>query len=188
MLYGDALAALTGTAFYRARLNDLRGFCLNPLAYARGLARAALEAGARVFERSPALGLRRVSAGWLLRTAAGEVLADQVVIATDAYTGDLWPGLGRSLVPLRGYQLVSRPLPAHLLSTVLPGGQALTDTRRLYSGIRLHADGRLHVSVDGPRSAAEGDRGHGWPRNGCRHSSRICHHPAGKARWRAGWA
>jgi glycine/D-amino acid oxidase-like deaminating enzyme len=32
---------------------------------------------------------------------------------------------------------------------VLPGGQALTDTRRLYSGIRLRADGRLHVSVAG---------------------------------------
>jgi glycine/D-amino acid oxidase-like deaminating enzyme len=34
--------------------------------------------------------------------------------------------------------------------TVLPGGQALTDTRRLYSGIRLRSDGRLQVSTDGP--------------------------------------
>jgi len=156
MLYDGALAAQTGTAFYRAGLLDRRGGCLNPLAYARGLGRAVLDAGAQVFEGSPALALRRTAAGWLVPTPAGEVLAGQVVLATDAYTGDLWPGLRRSLVPLRGYQLVSQPLPETLRRTVLPGGQALTDTRRLYSGIRLRADGRLHVSVDGPAFSSRG--------------------------------
>lgn len=156
MLYGDSLAAMTGTRFYGAALLDRRGGCLNPLAYARGLARAVLSAGGRIFEGSPAVELRRGAAGWLIRTLAGELLADQAVLATDAYTGDLWPGLGRSIVPLRGYQVVSQPLSDNLRRTVLPGGQALTDTRRLYSGIRLRADGRLHVSVDGPAFSNRG--------------------------------
>ena len=33
---------------------------------------------------------------------------------------------------------------------ILRGGQPLTDTRRLFSGVRRHADGRIHVSADGP--------------------------------------
>jgi glycine/D-amino acid oxidase-like deaminating enzyme len=59
-------------------------------------------------------------------------------------------------VPLRAYQIVSAPLPDHLRATVLPGGQALTDTRRLYSGIRLRVDGRLHLSVPGPVGRNDG--------------------------------
>jgi glycine/D-amino acid oxidase-like deaminating enzyme len=106
-------------------------------------------AGGRVHEGCPALSLRQDGGGWQVRTPGGEVLAPQVVLATDAYTDDLWPGLRRSIVPLRAYQLVSVPLSDNLRRGVLPGGQSLTDTRRLYSGIRLRADGRLHVSVDG---------------------------------------
>lgn len=156
MLYGDTLAAVTGTRFYGAALLDRRGGCINPLAYARDLARAVLSAGGRVFEDSPAVDLRRGAAGWQIRTSIGELLADQVILATDAYTGDLWQGLGRSIVSLRGYQVVSQPLSDTLRHTILPGGQAITDSRRLYSGIRLRADGRLHVSVDGPAFSNRG--------------------------------
>ena len=153
MVYGAALHGLTGSRAYLAALLDRRGFCLNPLAYARGLARAALAAGARIFEASPA---ERLDPGWRIRTPQGELAADQVVLATDAYTGALWPGLASSILPLRAHQVVSRPLPANQRPGVLPGGQGLTDTRRLYSGIRMRLDGRLHLSVDGPAFTASG--------------------------------
>jgi glycine/D-amino acid oxidase-like deaminating enzyme len=149
MLRDEAMAAQTGTRFYRVGLLDRRGGCINPLAYARGLAQAVVAAGGRVHEGCPAVSLRQEAGGWQVRTPGGEVLAPQVVLATDAYTDDLWPGLRRSIVPLRAYQLVSEPLSDNLRHSVLPGGQSLTDTRRLYSGIRLRVDGRLHVSVDG---------------------------------------
>lgn len=150
MLHGAALEAATGTRFYRAALLDRRGFCLNPLAYARGLARAAIAAGVVVHEASPALSLQPLSGRWQIRTRQGTLEAEHVVLATDAYTDGLWPGLSRTIVPLRAYQLVSRPLSDNARRSVLPGGYALTDTRRLYSGIRLRADGRLHLSVHGP--------------------------------------
>jgi glycine/D-amino acid oxidase-like deaminating enzyme len=149
MLHDDALAAETGTSFYRAGLLDRRGGTLNPLAYARGLARVVLKAGGAIWEGSRATSMQANAGGWHVRTAEGALQARHVVLATDAYTDDLWPGLRRSIVPLRAYQLVSRPLSENLRGTVLPGGQSLTDTRRLYSGIRLRDDGRLHLSVDG---------------------------------------
>jgi glycine/D-amino acid oxidase-like deaminating enzyme len=150
MLHGDTLAAETGTRFYRTGLLDPRGGTLNPLAYARGLARAVLAAGGVIYENSPALSLARNGPVWQVRSSAGELLASQVVLATDAYTDGLWPGLRRSIVPLRAYQFVSRPLSDNLRRTVLPGGQALSDTRRLYSAIRLRPDGRIHASAYGP--------------------------------------
>ena len=159
---GSELQAMTGTAYYRAALLEGRGFCLNPLAYARGLARAMLARGGALYENSPARTLTRQGGAWRLGTDAGAVVAAQVILATDAYSGALWPGLSRSILPLRAYQLVSAPLTDNLRRTVLPGGQAITDTRRLYSGVRLRRDGRLHLSVHGPALSNAGNPDTGW--------------------------
>ncbi|MBI3514003.1 MAG: FAD-binding oxidoreductase [Proteobacteria bacterium] len=147
---GAAAEALIGSRYYPAVLHEPRGGCLNPLAYARGLARAAISAGARLFEDSRATAITRTGTRWTVTTAHGAVEAEHVVLATDAYTDDLWPGLRRSIIPLRGYSMTSAPLTDNLRRTVLPGGESLSDTRRLYSAIRVRADGRLQVSVDGP--------------------------------------
>jgi glycine/D-amino acid oxidase-like deaminating enzyme len=159
MVRDGELAAELGTRFYRTALLDRRGGSMNPLAYARGLGRAVLAAGGRIYEGSPAVSLRREAGAWRVATPSGTLTAAQVVLATDAYTDDLWPGLRASLVPLRGYQLVSAKLSDNVRRSVLPGGHSVTDTRRLYSGIRLRADGRLHLSVEGPalRNAGTAD-------------------------------
>ncbi len=65
---------------------DRRGGDLNPLSYSRGLARAAIEAGARVHGRSRVLGMKRQGRGWRLDTAIGSVTAPHVVLATNGYT------------------------------------------------------------------------------------------------------
>jgi glycine/D-amino acid oxidase-like deaminating enzyme len=151
-----ATAALTGSDFYEACQVDHRGGTINPLAYARGLAAAAARAGASLFTGTPVRGLRRDGSLWRVETDAGSALAEQVVIATNGYTPDgLWPGLRESIVPVRGYQMVSVPLSADVRRTILPGGQPLTDTRRTFSGVRLHHDGRLHASAPGPLFATE---------------------------------
>ena len=141
---------LIGSRYYRMALLEPRGGTINPLAYARGLARAAGAEGAQIFEQSRATAIRREGRRWLVETQDGQVRASFVVLATDAYTDDLWPGLSQTLIPLRAYQIVSAPLSDNLARSILPGGHPLTDTRRLYSGIRKRADGRLHLSVDGP--------------------------------------
>ncbi len=150
MLDRAAAAALIGSDYYPAALLERRGGMLNPLSYARGLGHATAAAGARIFQQSRVIGLARKGSRWQVRTGEGEVEAESVVLATDAYTDELWPGLQQSLVPLRAYNLSTAPLSENVRRSVLPGGQSLTDTRRLYSGIRLRADGRLQVSSGGP--------------------------------------
>jgi glycine/D-amino acid oxidase-like deaminating enzyme len=150
MLDHARTAELIGSALYRGALLDHRGGTINPLAYVRGLASAAARHGAIFHTGTRITGLEPAAERWRVTAAEGAVTAQQVIIATDAYTGPFAPQIQQSLIPMRGYQLVSRPLGENVRATILPQGHALTDTRRLFSGVRLHLDGRLQVGLDGP--------------------------------------
>ena len=149
MLDAERTASLIGSARYASALIDRRGGHLNPLAYAYGLAHAAARFGARLHAESRVTSLAPEGAGWRVRTADGSVLAAKIVIGGGAYSDDLWPGLRQSIVPIRAHQLVTARLSANLRASILPEGQSVTDTRRLYSGARVLPDGRLHLSVGG---------------------------------------
>lgn len=141
---------MIGSDYYLGAWIDRRGGRINPLAYVRGLARAAIKAGATLHENTRASKLERDGAKWKLTTPSGTVLADKVFLCTNAYTDDLWPGLKQTIVPIRVYQFGSRPLRDNVRKTILPGGQPMTDSRRLLSGIRVHSDGRLQFGGHGP--------------------------------------
>jgi glycine/D-amino acid oxidase-like deaminating enzyme len=136
-------------------LLDRRGGHLNPLAYTRGLARAAAERGAHLHVRTPAQRLARTADGrWEVLTATSRrLVADTVVIATNAYPMDSRQKLRRSIVPMRVHGALTEPLPSETLTQILPQGQPLTDTRRLYSGVRKLGE-RLHLTLDGPLSGS----------------------------------
>src|SRR3546814_13632808 len=59
----------TGSTQYHGAFLDLTGGHLNPLAYVRGLAHAAIRHGARVFSDSRARRLERVGDVWRIETA-----------------------------------------------------------------------------------------------------------------------
>ena len=138
-----AAAAMLGTGRYEGALLDRRAGTIQPLAYARGLARAALRAGAAIHTASPALGLERDGAGWRVRTPAGRLRAGRVVFATDAYTRHLGPGILRQQVMLPYFNMATRPLPPEVARTILPGRQGVWDTREVLSSFRFDAADRL---------------------------------------------
>src|SRR5262245_42404977 len=63
----------TGSATFDGALLDRRAGTIQPLAYARGLARAAAAAGARLFSGSPVVSTARHDGRWSVRTSAGAV-------------------------------------------------------------------------------------------------------------------
>ena len=137
------VTALTGVSGWHGGWIDQSGGVLNPVGYARGLARAAAIAGARLHERSPVTGLRRLGADWQASTQNGTVRARRVVLATNAYVGQLWPELAQSFFPLRVFQVATEPLPFSVRSRLLPGGQSVSDTRRNLFTFRFDAENRL---------------------------------------------
>ncbi len=140
---------------YCASTYDRAGGTINPLAYTRGLARAAMAAGVTIHEHSRVVKLASIGQTWHCATKAGEVRSRFVALCTNGYTADLHPALSRSVVPVRAYQFITTPLPEAVRQTILPGNQGFTDCRRLMSGIRLHPDGRLHFSGLGPLFGGE---------------------------------
>ncbi len=110
-----ATAEKLGTDRYAGGWLDPRGGAVQPLAYARGLARAAIAAGAAIHGGTRATGLRRHDGRWQVATANGaHVTAEQVLLATNGYTDGLWPGLGRSIVALNSFQVATAPLSDNL--------------------------------------------------------------------------
>jgi glycine/D-amino acid oxidase-like deaminating enzyme len=149
IMEGSAAQQLLGTAFYRSCFIDYRGGSINPLGYVRGLARAAIADGAKVYTQTPVRKLQQSSAGWELTTDRGLVKASRVVLATDGYTDNLFPGLSKTYIAMRGNLIVSKPLAHKARDSILPGGQTMMDTRRLYSGVRMLPDGRMQVGANG---------------------------------------
>lgn len=98
------------------------------------MARAAEKHGAMIHEATPVTDWSRDDDGWLVRTMSGHhVRARHMILATNAYTGELIPRLARKLahgiVPVLSWQMSTAPIPDALRRTILPGRQAVSDTR-----------------------------------------------------------
>ncbi|TDE39742.1 NAD(P)/FAD-dependent oxidoreductase [Antarcticimicrobium sediminis] len=156
--------ARLGSAAFHGALFDPRAGTLQPLAYARGLARAAVAAGAHLHGQSPARTVRPAQGGWLVETPGGTIRARALLMASNAYHQG---GVGMpapAFTAVHFFQLATAPLPEALRGDILPGGEGGWDTGRIMSSFRMDAAGRMVIG-------AMGDLGHpgaalhrGWAR------------------------
>ena len=139
---------IAGTAAFHGGLLDQRAGTINPMGYCRGLARAARAAGAGITIGARATGLARENGRWRVTTNNGNLFAGAVVIATNAYTDSLWPGLQRVFSPIHYLQLATEPMGSEA-ADILPGRQGLWDTAPIMSNFRRDAKDRLLVGTMG---------------------------------------
>ncbi len=140
-------ADITGSPHYIGAWMHRGGGNIQPLGYTRGLARAAQKAGAAVHGASPALSIERSGGRWQVKTPGGTVTAEKVVLATNAYGGNLWPSLARSIVPVRLFQSATAPLSDNIARSILPQGHSISDSRRALWSFRKDRQGRLVVGA-----------------------------------------
>jgi glycine/D-amino acid oxidase-like deaminating enzyme len=143
LLQREALRTATGTPRYAAALLDRRGGQVNPLGYARGLAQAAMQAGAMIFGGSPAQRAARRGPLWHVSTPDGTLRADKLVLATNGYSDGLWTGLRRSIVPVYSAIVASAPLPDALAAQIMPTRAVLYELGHVTVYYRLDAGNRL---------------------------------------------
>jgi glycine/D-amino acid oxidase-like deaminating enzyme len=140
-----------GTTQYLASWIDRRGGAVQPLAYARGLAKAAIAAGVAIHGQTQATHLARETNHWVLTTQGGaRVIADRVVICINAYADNLWPGVRRTIIAPNSYQIATEPLSDNIRKSILPFGQVSSDARKLLLYFRLDDAGRLLLGGRGP--------------------------------------
>lgn len=138
---------LTGSPRYFGGWFHPEGGHLNPLGYARGLGRAALSLGARIFTHSPVTAIRLEGKRWRVETPRGAVLADKVVCGTGAYTTDFWPGLDKTFSVLSVAVLASQPLSDNVRRSIAPENNTVVDSRGDTFLYKFDKDGRLVTSV-----------------------------------------
>lgn len=143
LLDREAMQRLTGSDAWVGGWLNRTGGRINPLGYTRGLAAAAIAAGAKVFTSAPAIAITRDGATWRIVSPAGTLIADRVILATGTYSDGLWPGLARSVVPIRSYQMATAPVTPNLRATVIPQDQAVSDTRNDLYFYRYDDGGRI---------------------------------------------
>lgn len=143
LLSAAETAARVGSTAYSGALLDKRAGTLQPLAYVRGLAHAAVRAGAILHTSSRVVSSERAGSGWTVATAKASVTAEWVVVATDAYSTGPWESVRREQVHLPYFNLATRPLPAEVLASILPGREGGWDTKEILSSFRRDHAGRL---------------------------------------------
>jgi len=141
-LDADELREIVRTERYHGGLFEENALHLHPLNYAIGLASAAAARGVGIHEHSPVAALRRQGAQWLVRTARGEVVADQVVLACGGYLAGLDRKVDRAILPIATYVMTTEPL-GERLDDCLRTRAAIYDSRFAFDYYRPLADTRL---------------------------------------------
>lgn len=142
---------------YHGGLIDRRGGHMHSLNYALGLARAAGEAGAKIFEHSPATALSKGSVN-LVTAPRGRVHARKVLLAGDALLHGLEPEVNARIMPVANYVVATAPLAN--ARELIPHDVAISDTRFVVNYYRLTPDGRVlfgggeRYTPDPPRDIA----------------------------------
>ena len=157
LLNRDEATIATGSSSFYGALLDRRAGTIQPLAYAFGLAKAALKEGARLYNHSPVTGIEKTSLGYKVKTPKGAVDAKSVIIAVHGYADAMFKKYQKNLIPFNFFQFATPPLPENVLKTVLPDHQGAWDTNLILSSYRLDAAGRLIVGSVG---MAEGFAGY----------------------------
>lgn len=156
---GPDLAAAGLNGEFHAALTTHVGFALNPRKYLFGLASAALSAGARLFQNSPAQRIVKLaSGGWQIETPGGLIKARKLVIATNGYSSeDLPDWLAGRYMPTQSTVLVTRPLSdAEQAAQGWTSSQMAYDSRNLLHYFRLMPDGRFLFGMRGGLLASAG--------------------------------
>lgn len=138
-----AIAQQVGSEVYEGGWLDRRAGTVQPLSFARGLARVAMAKGAAIHSSTRAHALQRDGDGWRISSSTGTIRARHVVLATNGYTGRLLPRLAGTLVPVDSAQVATAPLHEAQRQRILPVIACVSDTRRSLLYFRSTADGRL---------------------------------------------
>lgn len=140
-----------GVEGFRGGWIDYRAGSIQPLSYVRGLLKACQQKGGAIYGDTAARGIRQCQSGWLIETANGvSIKADRVVIATNGYSDNLWPGLKQTVLPANSFLVATEPLPEKIGNTILPGGEITSNARRLLIYFRKDNQGRLILGGRGP--------------------------------------
>ena len=144
---GSELASEIGSGIYFGGMVDETSAGVNPARYVAGLAGAALQAGAQIYENAQVQGisktLRAGTGGFEIKTSRGSISAGNVLVATSGYTSSATPALQKKIIPLGSYIIATEQLPESLAKELSPRNRMIYDSKHYLYYYRLTPDNRI---------------------------------------------
>lgn len=88
--------------------------------------------------------------------AQGELIANEVIMATNGYTSELTPELQRRVIPIGSYMIATESIQADLLRQLMPTDKIISDSRKVVYYYRKSPDGE-RILFGGRVSGSETD-------------------------------
>ena len=148
-----------GSKRYHCGVRDTGTGHIHPLKLLIGLARVAANAGAQIYEMTPATAVRNDGGKVRIDTPKGTITADKALIACNGYIGNLEPVTASHVMPIRSFIGATAPLDS--FPSVIPGSEAVADSRFVVRYFRKSRDGRLlfggreAYTADNPRDISD---------------------------------
>ncbi|MEP5155439.1 FAD-binding oxidoreductase [Planktotalea sp.] len=137
----DAAQSYCVSPAYKGGFIDKDAAHLHPLSLALGLAKAAANAGARIFEMSHVHHIKE-GAKAIVQTDKGRIIADHVILAGNGYLGNLNRKVAARVMPINNFIAATEPL-GDATRAILPQDVAVADTKFVVNYFRLSHDNRL---------------------------------------------
>ncbi len=135
----DEMRAMVDTDNFLEGLHDSQAMSIHPLNYALGLARAAREAGVRIYEKSRVTGYTRTDPA-TVSTEHGHVDASFIVLGCNGYLGKLEPRVAGRIMPINNYLVATEPLGEKGARKLIADRNCVHDTRFVVNFFRTSSD------------------------------------------------
>ena len=132
-----------GSDVFHGGWHDSKSAGLHVGKYIRGLGEAAERAGVTIHEQAPVQKLTKVGSGHELETPRGRIQADQVLLATGAYTRRPFYWHQVRIAPVGSFIIATEPLGADVCDELLPNRRVASDSKNLLNYFRITPDNRL---------------------------------------------
>ncbi len=143
----DGLGGEIGSGIYFGGIVDETSAGVNPAQYVAGLATAALRAGACVYENARVQNIQSSSqngsARFSVATSRGNILAQNVLVATSGYTSAATPTLQKKIIPIGSFIIATERLPEALARELSPRNRMIFDSKHYLHYYRLTPDNRM---------------------------------------------
>ena len=151
----ENLPAEIGSALYHGALLDPISAGVQPAKYIAGLVSMADQAGVELHEEVAAERIERRGTKFAVWTSRGEIVADDLIVATNGYTSRLTPWVQRRLVSARSLMIATAELPGHMAQSLIPKGRMISDTKIFLYYFRLSPDGKRLLFGGRPKSPSK---------------------------------
>jgi glycine/D-amino acid oxidase-like deaminating enzyme len=140
----NELSSEIGSDCFHGAMVDSRSAGLHVGKFTRGLAEAAVRAGATIHEKAPVEQVRRLNGTrHELVTPRGTVQADQVLVATSGYTRRPFRWQQVRIAPVGSFIIVTEPLGKEVCDELLPTRRMASTSKNLLNYFRITPDHRL---------------------------------------------